>query len=390
LTAREVAVRGPGDNYETHLLVAWTLEEDTAEVVAQMDLHLSLDGGPWERVATVSGKATTADINLGRSVPGSVATIAAQPVSVRGARRRPDACANVSVPLLGVSMPPEAPTEITARMEGELAVYTVTAADATAMHEVRRGGWIVGDHVATLDPARSQSVPIPNWASVFGPNAPHLYARAFGSSGFYSDYATLNDTLAPSGARSIPAAITASNENWASYGDGWKTDSSPPADDPILTGFETVDNGDGTRYLQFEGSNLTATYETGYAASGIVTVMRVFAEAWWDAEQVHPLAVEAATWAIGDPLYERWTWEGPMTVLSGEEENCTLKVQIRFDDDGGGDLSNWQDLVSGSVLSIADAQFRLVATRPSTDFQIKIRRFITRIRQQAFADTDTY
>jgi hypothetical protein len=45
---------------------------------------------------------------------------------------------------------------------------------------------------------------------------------------------------------------------------------------------------------------------------------------------------------------------------------------------------------SGAVYSLMDAKFRLVATRASTDYNLRIERFITRIRQQAFADTDTF
>ncbi len=386
----ERVVRGPGDNYETHLQVSWENDDDSAEFVESTALWLSIDGGSFVEVAIVGGKATGADVKVDRLAAGSVATVAVQPRTSRGVRRRPEACANGSTVMLGIALPPEAPTAIVARMEGDLAVYAVTAADSTALHEIRRGGWILGDHVTTMDPARVNSVPIPSWASVFGPNAPNLYVRALGSSGFYSDFALLNDTLAPAGARTIPTAITASNENWATYADGWQTDTAPPVDDPVLDGFEVVDDAVHGDYLQFAGSALEATYETGYAASAIAVPIRAYVEAWWDAEQDHPLPIDDWTWGIGDPSYSRWTMEGPMTVLAGESANCTLKVQIRVDDSGVGTLSNWQDLVSGSVYSLADAQFRLVATRPSTDYNVRIRRFVTRIRQQAFAATDTY
>lgn len=386
----ERVIRGPGNNYETHLQVSWEHDSDSAEFVESTALWLSFDGGPFVEVAIVGGKATSADVKVDRLAHGSVATVAVQPRTSKGARRRPEACANGSTVMLGVALPPEAPSAIGARMDGELAIYRLTVADETALHEIRRGGWILGDSVATLDIGRATSTPAPNWASAFNLNIPALYARALGSSGFHSDVETLSATLAPSGARSVPTAIEASNVNWASYADGWRTITAPPPEDPTLDGFEAVDDATHGDYLRFTGSALTATYTTGYAASGLTAALRCFVEAWWDAEQEHPLTIDEWTWGIGDPSYSRWTLEGPTTVLAGEDENCTLKVQIRYDDDGGGTLGDWQDLVSGSILSLADAQFRLVATRPNTDYNVRIRRFVTRIRQQAFAGTDTY
>lgn len=382
VTVQETAVRGPGGNYVTTLQVSW--DASASRFVAGAAIHLAVDGGPFEQVATVSGRTSSVEVPISRSQRGQSFVVAVQPFTTAGARRRVESCANASLTVQGVSLAPTAPTAITARTEGDLASYAVTVGDASFAHEIRRGGWIVGDPIVTIAPGLSKSQAIANWASAFNTNVGRLHCRALNTAGYYSDEATLDASVTPAGARTVPAWITAGNVNWASYADGWRTASAPPAGDPVLTGFEVHADG----YMHFDGSALEATYETAYTAPAPTNAIRAYVECWWTADHEHPLTLDEWTWGLADPLYERWTLEGPTTLLDGETANCTLKAQIAIDEGSG--FGDWQDVRSGAIYSLMDAKFRLVATRADTTYDVRIHRFITRIRQQAFADTDTF
>lgn len=392
LDVEEMAVRLAGDSGVPRVRLSWTYEPDGEEAPATV-----LDGAivvaaigesDFEEVARVGGSTQAAECVLTRAAPGDSVRFAVLPVSYGGAHRAPEGSLQRSIDLTGLAMAPAAPEDLVGRMDGELCSYSLTAGEPTVRHEVRRGGWILGDHVVTIPAGAQVSVAIPSWATAFGTTAARLLARAVNSSGFASEAAILEDSLTPPGARTVPAWITARNTNWAVYADGWRTASAPPSGDPVLTGFEV--DGDATAgwHLQFTGSDLEATYETAYTAPAPTAAIRAYVEVWWEAVQVHPLTAEEETWAAGDPRYSRWTAEGPMTVLPGESQNCTLKAQIKVDEGSG--LGEWQDVRCGAVYSLSDAHFRLVATRPSTEYNVKITRFVTRIRQQAFAATDTY
>lgn len=393
LDVEEMAVRLAGDAGVPRVRLSWTYEPDGEEapptVLEGAVIMAAIGESDFEEVARVSGSTQAAECVLTRAAPGDSVTFAVLPVSYGGARRSAEESLQRSLEITGLAMAPAAPEDLIGRMDGELCSYSLTPGEPTVRHEVRRGGWILGDHVVTLQPGASVSAPVASWAAAFGTTAAKLFARAVNSSGFASEYALLEDSLTPPGARTVPSWIDAANINWAVYADGWRTASAPPAGDPVLTDFAVAGSATDGWYLEFTGSALEATYETAYTAPAPTAAIRAFVEVWWEAYQVHPLTAEEETWAAGDPRYSRWTAEGPMTALPGEASNCTLKAQIKIDD-GSGSLRDWQDVRCGAVYSLSDAHFRLVATRPDSTYNIQIKRFVTRIRQQAFAATDTY
>jgi|GEM_PF-3616884 len=392
LDVEEMAVRLAGDSGVPRVRLSWTYEPDGEDapptILSGAIVVAAIGDSDFEEVARVGGATQTAECVLTRAAPGDSVRFAVLPVSYGGARREPEGSLQRSLELTGLAMAPAEPADLIGHMDGELCSYSLSAGESTVRHEVRRGGWILGDHVVTLPAGSVVSPAIPSWATAFGTTAARLLARAINSSGFASEAATLEDSLTPPGARTVPAWITARNTNWAVYADGWRTASAPPAGDPVLTDFDVAGNATDGWYLEFTGSALEATYETAYTAPAPTAAIRAYVEVWWEAYQVHPLAAEDETWAAGDPRFSRWTAEGPMTILPGEASNCTLKAQIKVDEGSG--LGEWQDVRCGVVYSLSGAHFRLVATRPDTTYNVQIKRFVTRIRQQAFAATDTY
>ena len=393
LRVEEMAVRLSGDSPVPRVRVSWAYEAEesgsAATVITGASIMAAVGSGSFEEIARVDGGARSADALLTLAAPGDTVRIAVLPIGFGGMRRAPEASHQRALRITGQSMAPAAPDDLVGRMDGELCSYSLTANEPSARHEVRRGGWILGDHVVTLAPGVLTSNPVPSWATAFGTTAAKLLARAINASGFCSaTYALLEDSLTPPGARTVPSWITARNTNWAVYADGWRTASAPPAGDPVLTDFAVGGDAAAGYHLEFTGSALEATYETAYTAPAPTTPIRAFVEVWWYAVQVHPLTAEDETWAADDPRFSRWTAEGPTVVLADEAANCTLRAQIKVDEGSG--LGDWQDVRCGAVYSLRDAHFRLVATRPNTDYNVKITRFVTRIRQQAFAATDTY
>lgn len=390
LVVEEMAVRMAGDSSITRVRVSWSYDDaDVTTLIKGASVMASIGGAPFEEIIAVTGGATTAEAILARAKPGDDVTIAVVPMSYGGARRNASGSLQRRIRIRGIGVAPSAPTDLDGRMDGDLCAYSFMPADFAMRHELRRGGWILGDRIVTLSPAAIGTPALSSWASAFNTNVSRVLCRALSSAGFYSEAATLEKTLTPAGARTVPAWITAANVAWQSYADGWRTASSPPAGDPVLTGFEVVDDAAHGDWLRFDSSALEATYETAYTAPGAHAAIRAYVEAWWDAVQEHPLTGEQETWAAGDPRYSRWTAEGPMTVLVGETANCTLRAEVLIDD-GGGFASEWQPVRCGAIYSLSDIKFRLVATRPSTSYNVRIRKFFTRVRQQAFAAVDTY
>ena len=390
VTVEDASLKGAGNTFEPQIHVAWSYPFDETEHIAGASILLCNEaGGTYREVARVDGPTTNAIAKFPMFAAGTSFSVVVQPFTHRGVRRRPRDCPHVTVQAIGVADAPVAPTGLRMKLDGEQAVYTWTPGDAHVNHEVRRGGWILGIPVGKASSGMSSIGPIADWAAFFATafsSMPKTYVRAMNAAGYWSAYDIVQRSLAPSGLREQPDWITASNTAWETYVDGWRTASSPPAGDPVITGFTVVDDATHGDYLTFDGSSLTATYETAYTAPSFSltanpVIVRAYVEAWIEAEQNHPLTLADITWGIGDPRFSRWTLEGPLTLLPGESENCTLRVQINYHD--GVDWSGWQDVTSGSVYYMTDAKFRLLATRPSTDYDVFIRRFVTRIRIQS-------
>lgn len=140
-------------------------------------------------------------------------------------------------------------------------------------------------------------------------------------------------------------------------------------------------------YLEFSGSNLTATYTT---PTPLIEVDQraewFYNSAFAEAEQVWP-----QTWADNGLTYDdgegQLTWEGPLAPVNVTDNpgRVTLKIECRTYDSEGG-YSAWSEFTPGKVRCIF-AEWRIVMTRPSTAYQVRVYRFSTqllRIPRQRF------
>ena len=170
------------------------------------------------------------------------------------------------------------------------------------------------------------------------------------------------------------------DEAWQDFGDGWVYDTSPPASNATLT--DLARQADGT--LAFDGSALTGTYQTAnWSQVGYERGERCYISCALTAWQSHPRTL--AEWGpLDSPFEERWTLEGPLWVLPDEDGNCTVLIEISVlaatITKGGSGWGDWQTYSPGIYFGVG-FRFRLTFTRPSTDYDVVVEQFHTRVRR---------
>ena len=244
--------------------------------------------------------------------------------------------------------------------------------------------------------------PTPNWASAVNTSLSaknHLHGLALPGAQYFARAISPKGKLSPAAVTSwAPRVINAETvtdsgnntyytRSWEDYGIGWRR-SGPVTPNATLSGCQvTTSTLFPQGYLEFSGSNLTATYTT---ASGLVPVDQR-SEWWYNSafaivEQIWPTTWADATYPWDDNEAQ-WTWEGPMNTLENGDDpgraTCIIETRVMDED---GTYSDWQQQTPGKVRGI-QAQWRLTMTRPTTAYNIRVYHFATqlmRIPRQRF------
>jgi len=339
---------------------------------------------------------TLADARIGDSYD-----VAFQVISSGGQRRSPERSPHRRVYIGSDAFRADPPTSFSATMAAGKATYRILpAANATGcFHEIRRGGWILGQVVAVLPPGKCETEPTSNWANglvnAAGRSTPTLYCRSMTPSGRYSTEATaLVFSAVPS--YGMPIRETGGtlyffeDESWEDFGTGWTSGGAPP--DTLLTNLQIVSNsttptGDvlpSAKYIAFTGSNLVGTIET---ASGWPVVIGTSWKPEWyhiefffEAYQVHPTAFAQNTGSINAWSAKRMIAEGPLDTLPDETANVTAVVYISSIEEPDGAWSGWKEFTPGDYYG-AMFYFKIVFTRPTADYDIVMHRCHQRIRR---------
>lgn len=346
--------------------------------VAAYEVHAQVDDGLRALMTTVSGQSLSASFYLPNALAGSRVRVWIVPRAVSGARRLPERGAAAGLVCAAVPPPPAAPSFFIAQIVGDLAVYSWATVDGAASYDLKRGGWILGQPVATAVSGQSSFGPTPSWVSqAAGVPAilaqPRYFFRARSSLGAYSDAVIFPWTprAIDSAALTDLIATAFSSQSWEVFGDKWKWDGATTPN-ATLTNLQR----NAGLWLEFAGSALTATYETALPdfQKGDKPEI-VYVSAFANADQVHPntWATALGTWGDSD----QWTWEGPINLVDDGDDigTCTLAIEVRFLDETY-TWGNWQAYRPGKFQLVA-AQFRLQVTRPTVDFDVRIRRFST-------------
>jgi len=246
----------------------------------------------------------------------------------------------------------------------EVARYSWTdeAAHQSLESEVRIGGWILGQTVASV-PGGTVAADTTNWAggktNDAGVGDPTVYVRAKFSSGQFS--AASSTTFGP---RIVPNDVLLDFAMEDQGGSGW---------DGTLTNLTRSGGA-----LIFSGSNLSGTYELdAFSAAG---THWVYAQAFCVAEQTHPATWGKSSSTWGGVTSQGWTWEGGLFDTSTTDErgsNGTLRVDYRSSISSSV-TGDYKPFKSGPIFA-QSLQLRVTMRRPSTDYQSTLSRMCVRL-----------
>jgi hypothetical protein len=116
---------------------------------------------------------------------------------------------------------------------------------------------------------------------------------------------------------------------------------------------------------------MTTIYDLG-------TARRVLPVALIKGYQVRPETLADCTFALGDDTGRRWSLEGPMDDPGATKDNASVKIEWRWSSTGSVASEDWVPFRPQEVY-FRTCQFRLVWTRPTADYQVRLQRFATKL-----------
>lgn len=398
LRIRDLTPRGRGVGKSPMLHVSWAAPSRQRSTIEKYEVYTRRHvpwianhngasrqaSGPWRKAGEARGNETAADVQLFGIESNITVQVAVRPVTSRGVGATPERCSMRLHKFMGVSSEPRRVRNVEAVQDSGLVHFTwghpLNLEDDTVV-EIRRGGWVLGQRVLVAPPGAVETDPVEDWAgAAAGGLVPDLFFAARDSSGQFSDPRILSGFVPTTVMQDEEFPIAYAEYAWETWGDGWVDDTSPPAGDPAFDQLER--NADGHAQFAAASSLLVGFYSTRNNLTGLQLVRRAqrpslaYVEAVVVAEQVHPRTWDSEeTW--DGPERERWTWEGPRHIIDGEDQ-CTLRIQWRRSQDGV-TWGDWGKFKPGRY-ELVEAQFRLRVTRPSTDYDVLIKSFSTRIR----------
>ena len=397
MLAVESTKRTNDGTHVTEIAVSWVHDPATARIVTETAVYARIRGA-FERVGSTTGNQLTFTPRVTR--PGTVIEVAVQARGVGGlafpARRSPS---NL-VTLTGIWQAPQPPTNFTATLEGDQVVYAWTppANSQGYSYELRRGGWELGQPIGIAPPGSSSFGPTRNWASADDPAS--IYIRSRDSRGQFSaavKLSTFNPVVDGSVVLAYPTVTEQQfhadyewSDEW-SAGEPWYHDMD--LNSPLHTGLERTQLDDGSWVLEFAGSNLTGVYQSRIGAlptrPPYALPEEVYVEIFAEAYVVSPLTMADMTLTAGDPRMSNYSFEGPLLLGRDEAKPCALAIEIAWTNESG--ATDWKPYRPGIYRMIA-ARYRVTVTRASTDYQVRIVRFhtrISRVAQKVFERTGT-
>ena len=384
LAVSESFARAAGGGSVRTLTLSWLPDEGSARQVAGHKILLSVDSGPWELLGTAGASARGFSAPVPRLPPGARVSVCVQPASAQGLSRPPERSARRALVLRALGPAPAAPEGLSATIAGDVAEYRVAPSEGRsgASHELRRGGWIVGQPVVTL-PAGADTASSRDWAfavaSSIGPTDTELVCRAVAPDGAASDALVTRWQPVLTNSVSLDDVGSALAEtSWEDFEDGW-TDTTIPIASPntTLSGVEVGSCGE----LTLSAGYLTGTFTTTDPSALLDPTLRIYrneivqVSAYCEATQVHPLVFDEANFSWSDA--DQMSWEGPVSPIGDDEDpgQCSITIEVRYLL-GDGTFTAWTRY-RPNVVACVGAQFRLNCTRPSEDFNVQVRRFST-------------
>ena len=382
IDASEEAFRGRDGGYRPAISVSWQHPASTRGLVAGSILYMAPESP--DAVPRVVGEAKGTETQykiagqpLAEGIDYFIRVVA---YNKAGAHTHWSAVAPVPVSIDGIGVVPDGAPTVLAVMRGDQAEYSISGdePDASKVTEIRRGygGWILAPLIGNIPTGSSDLAPTGDWATAVanasGAGAPNILARVKYGTGMYGKR----------GAERFDAAVDGASVHLV---DKAMEDEGTPFDGTISGLSRTTYDGDDV--LQFSGSDLSGSYVS--TEFDIRTPQVVYAQLVVDAEQVDAISWDspsATGFEWGMPVGGvRMTWEGPLTLIGGEEFT-TMRIQAAISEtsSAGTDYVEWNPgIIYGRTF-----KFALAVTRPSTDYDIRIRRVGVRITKVPARMTD--
>lgn len=398
-TARTSSVSGPSGGALTQLVAAWDVPEGSRDRVTGAALYgrpqAGSTPGGWELIGTASGDARDLEVILPASLEGGVIELSLALLSRAWPSAVPERGARTAVLAAAPAWQPAAPSALDVQQADFKATYTATLPDvapriaAARVVEFRRGGasWILSHLIGRSLPGEDSITTSDVFQPVTGSECATVQARIILPTGAVSDAATDATALALPLSDEAPSTYQGAATEWESATSTTWFVEPPTANRPTQTGF-TITGGNA---LEFDTGETNATFTTnepgtvGDTDADTATLeldrvpRRLYLGASFEATQAHPSDPSDYGYASGDINDSRWVSEGPLWPLGNEPENAKVWIEVRINSDGtNSGWSGWRRFHCG-IYSAVDVQFRLRATRPSTDFQVAITKFHTRV-----------
>ena len=250
---------------------------------------------------------------------------------------------------------------LTVTTRGFEQVYELTPQDGDRTFDVvegRLGGWVLASPIFLLDPDSrdtSSNVTLVGQASTpTGRTGMIVRARKRIANGAYGVAKEVDSTeqLAD-----VSYTHSTANEN------DYSTTGVVPTDFDVTNNVMSWDSG--------------ATALSNFYVPGIIDLgeaKRVLANCGVEAYQVRPETLADCTFALGDATGRRWSFEGPMDNLAGD--NSSAVIEWRWTSAAGFTTETYRLFRPGEVYARL-ISFRIKFTRPSTAYDMRVVRVLT-------------
>ncbi len=250
---------------------------------------------------------------------------------------------------------------LTTTTRGFTQVYELLEQRGTRNYDViegRIGGWVLGSPGFLIDPDAkdiSSEVTLVGQASTpTGRTGMTIHARKRLSTGAYGVAQRVDGDEQ---LKDVGFGNSTSAEN--NYG---------------TAGTVPVDLNVSSNVLEWASSSsaLTATYALDIISLG--SAKRVIANCAVEAYQIRPETLADCAFTLGDATGRRWSLEGPMDNLDGD--NSTVLIEWRWSSTSSASGEAWRVFRPGEVYA-QTIEFRVTFTRPTSSYQMRCERILS-------------
>lgn len=370
----------------TALAVSWRHDRSTAQHVARTHVWLQrvdaagADSSP-ELVGTVQGRGTFFRVDgvSRRLTRGGTFRVFVQPETTGGVRRAVRRCRSATVAIAHYfPVPRSAPPGARVVSAGDQVVYEadLPARYAGKALEFWRGGAWLGAEVGRVPVGCRSLGPTYDWVApptaADGRRAAPLMVRLVGPNGARGDFLRLRADVVPAGF-SDPPELAASLED-GPFNAAPAGFTAVPALSNLQLAAPAA--GSSVQRLAFSGSALQGSYTTTTFDLGVAR--RAHVGICWEGLQVPGLAFDDLP-AVDDPSMRSWTAEGYLDPNHPDFGQVKVELQWAYSTTAADPGSDWKPF-RPSVAYFRSCRFRLVFTRPTADWDMRVDRIAVDIR----------